>query len=410
MTTMTSAEQLVLELMNRARMDPDGEAARMAQSDPGFTLNEGLPAGTISSAPKQVLAGNNILATVADNHDVAMLNSHVLDYNNSQVLKLNPHTQAGDGPDGTRIAQAGYIEAYPANQIYHDENVAWQGVGGTIDLASQTQQVEFGLFIDSYASDRGHRLAIMDGTMREAGVGETTGVVQWINPTTGALQNLNSVVVTEDFGISGPNSFLTGAVYNDTNGNNFYDLNEGVAGVTATVSTVAGTKVGSDITGSGGGWSVSEGAPGGIFKVQFTGPGIAAGGVTATVDGGNLNAKVDLVNGNEIFSNANATTLGDGAKDLHLLGIGNINGTGNALDNVFYGSKGNNTIDGAAGFDTVVYSGNKASYTITPNTDGSITVAGPDGTDRLISIEKIQFADQPYTPPGSAPGRSRSTV
>ncbi|MFZ2140155.1 MAG: Calx-beta domain-containing protein, partial [Xanthobacteraceae bacterium] len=386
MTTMTSAEQLILEMINRARMDPDGEAARLAQTHPGFTLNEGLAAGTISSTPKQVLAGNNTLAGVADNHNAAMLSSHVLD-NNSQ----NPHTQAGDGSEVTRIANAGYQETYPAFQTYHDENIAWQGTSGAIDLASMTQQVEDGLFVDSYDSTRLHRVAIMDGTMREVGVGETTGVVQ----------GYNSVVVTEDFGISGTNSFLTGAVYNDVNGNNFYDLNEGVQGVTATVTTTAGALVGSDTTGSGGGWSVSE--PGGTYNVTFTGAGLVAGGVMATVAGGNLNAKVDLVNGNAIFSNVN-TTLGAGATDLHLLGIGNINGTGNAANNVFYGTKGNNVFDGGLGSDTVVYSGTMASYGIAQNADGSITVTGPDGTDTLISIEKIQFKDQAYTPPNTNPG------
>ena len=159
---------------------------------------------------------------------------------------------------------------------------------------------------------------MLDDNAREVGMGDTTGVV-W--------QATTRSYVTEDFGVSGTNSFLTGAVYNDANGNNFYDLNEGVQGVTATVTTTAGTLVGSDTTGSGGGWSVSE--PGGTYNVTFTGAGLVAGGVTATVAGGNLNAKVDLVNGNVIFSNAN-TTLGAGATDLHLLGIGNINGTGNA--------------------------------------------------------------------------------
>ena len=33
-----------------------------------------------------------------------------------------------------------------------------------------------------------------------------------------------------------------------------------------------------------------------------------------------------------------------------------------------------------------------------------MTVTGPDGTDTLISIEKIQFKDQPYTPPSTNPG------
>jgi serralysin len=206
MTTLSSGEQLILEMINRARMDPTGEAARIAQTHPGFTLNEGLPAGTISSTPVQVLAGNNVLALVADDHDTAMLNSHVLDYANRN---LNPHTQAGDGSEVTRIANHGYVETYPAGQTYHDENVAWQGTSGAIDLATMTQQVEDGLFFDSYDSTRLHRVAIMDGTMREAGVGETTGVVQWID-NNNVLQNYNSVVVTEDFGISGTNSFLTG--------------------------------------------------------------------------------------------------------------------------------------------------------------------------------------------------------
>ena len=232
-------------------------------------------------------------------------------------------------------------------------------------------------------------MAMLDDNAREVGMGVATGT----------YGGYNAVYVTEDFGVSGTNSFLTGAVYNDANGNNFYDLNEGVQGVTAKVTTTGGTLVGSDTTGSGGGWSVSE--PGGTYNVTFTG--LATGDVTATVAGGNLNAKVDLVNGNVIFSNAN-TTLGAGATDLHLLGIGNINGTGNAANNVFYGTKGNNIFNGGLGSDTVVYSGAMASYGITPNADGSITVTGPDGTDTLISIEKIQFKDQSYTPPNTNPG------
>ena len=56
----------------------------------------------------------------------------------------------------------------------------------------------------------------------------------WASPP--ACAGYNAVFVTEDFGISGTNSFLTGAVYNDANGNNFYDLDEGVPGVTAKVT------------------------------------------------------------------------------------------------------------------------------------------------------------------------------
>src|SRR5262249_17413606 len=52
----TTLEQLLLERMNRARLRPAAEAARF-----NIDLNEGLPAGTISTASKQPLAFNPIL-------------------------------------------------------------------------------------------------------------------------------------------------------------------------------------------------------------------------------------------------------------------------------------------------------------------------------------------------------------
>ena len=49
-------------------------------------------------------------------------------------------------------------------------------------------------------------------------------------------------------------------------------------------------------------------------------------------------------------------------------------------------------------FDTALYTGLLGDYTVTANVDGTITVAdsvvGRDGTDRLSSIERLQFADQ----------------
>ncbi|WP_223504069.1 peroxidase family protein [Pseudomonas sp. BF-R-24] len=52
----------------------------------------------------------------------------------------------------------------------------------------------------------------------------------------------------------------------------------------------------------------------------------------------------------------------------------------------------------APAFDTALYTGLLADYTVIENADGTITVAdsvvGRDGTDRLSSIERLQFADQ----------------
>ena len=47
----TDYEQYMIELINRARANPGAEAARI-----GVDLNEGIPAGTITTDPKQPLA------------------------------------------------------------------------------------------------------------------------------------------------------------------------------------------------------------------------------------------------------------------------------------------------------------------------------------------------------------------
>ena len=53
MAQPTAFEQYFLELVNRARLDPAAEAARL-----GIGLNDGLAAGTITTAAKAPLAFN----------------------------------------------------------------------------------------------------------------------------------------------------------------------------------------------------------------------------------------------------------------------------------------------------------------------------------------------------------------
>ena len=174
------------------------------------------------------------------------------------------------------------------------------------------------------------------------------------------------MLVTQNFGVSGTQSFLTGVVYNDTRVNNdFYDIGEAVQGVVVTVTASAATPPVQVAAGpSGSRWHVCR---------AYSGGGLATT-VSATVEAGNRNAKLDLVNGNELWASAN-TILGQGAKDAHLLGIGNINATGNGSDNLLFGNKGSNVLDGAAGVDTAVFAGNRADYTITQG-NGVVTVAG----------------------------------
>lgn len=89
-------------------------------------------------------------------------------------------------------------------------------------------------------------------------------------------------------------------------------------------------------------------------------------------------------------------------------GSGNDTIIGNAIVNVLNGGGGddtiaggggNDTIIGGAGTDTAVYSGSRASYTVTYDASTQSFTIGdqrsglPDGTDTVFGVENFQFAD-----------------
>lgn len=105
MSKLSAEEQLILEDINQARLDPAGEAAGF-----GIDLNESVPAGRqISRDAKQVLAPSDKLSGDAEGP--------------SQVLSQRPevfdatadppgyvHNGIGDGTPASRIAGAGYVD------------------------------------------------------------------------------------------------------------------------------------------------------------------------------------------------------------------------------------------------------------------------------------------------------------
>jgi hypothetical protein len=257
---MTAREQLLLDLINRARIDPAGTAAQY-----GINLNEGLAPGTISADPKQPLAPHQALIDAAGLHSQDMLDN---DYFS--------HTNLSGQQPWDRATAAGYPPAAIA------ENIAWGGSTGPIDQEAYVYLLHENLFVDSGVSGRGHRLNMLNAGYRELGPGVRYGVYTY------AGTDYNSAMVTELFGNRGGNHFLTGVVFDDLDGDDRYDPGEGLGGVTVTTGALTTT------TGSSGGWCL-EVADGEYVVTASGGSFSGVGSLQATVSGANV--ELDFVSG-----------------------------------------------------------------------------------------------------------------
>ncbi|MDT8853537.1 hypothetical protein RNZ50_00520 [Paracoccaceae bacterium Fryx2] len=92
MPEITAAEQLLIELVNRARLDPLAEARRF-----GTDLNQGLSPGQLGPEARQVLAPNALLHQAAEAHAQWMLDQDIFS-----------HTGAGGSAPHDRMEDAGY--------------------------------------------------------------------------------------------------------------------------------------------------------------------------------------------------------------------------------------------------------------------------------------------------------------
>lgn len=361
---LTPNEQLFLELVNAARLDPEGEAARQ-----GHALNDDLDPGTIPGTPVQPLAANGNVQQAAESHSQWMLDTDTFS-----------HTGEGGSSPSDRMRDADY--AFEGNWS-SGENIAWSGTTGSLDLLATITQHHDGL----YASE-GHRENLFAAQFRETGIAQEQGTFE-ARGSQGDVQDFNASMLTHKFALSGSDVFLTGVIYGDTDGNASYSVGEGQGNVTVAADGA--------VTSSWGAGGYSLGVTSGPAVSVTLGSG--AGAIDVTMDLSGDNVKLDLVDGDRILTSGDII-LGDGASEVQLLGAVDNDATGNADDNIFHVGHGDNTVIGGAGTDRVVFTGARADYTVVENGDGTVTVtddrsgADTDGTNMVGEVAYLDFSDK----------------
>ena len=264
----TPEEQYMLELINRARANPEEEGVRVMDTEDArvqsayqfFNIDAAATKAAFKTYPSRPpLVFHPDLMTAARDHTSDMVQNN-----------FQGHT----GSDGSSLQQRYQRVGYQSMGLY-GENVSaysesvWFGHCGLIVDWGEQNQIELG--------HRRNLLNFDTQVYTEIGIG--------ITKTNGGLQQgtVGPYVITQDFGIRNV-KYITGVVYDDKNNNDFYDVGEGMAGVKVEASNGQYYA----ITSTSGGYAIPYGG---------------TGQVTVTASGGGLPSliSIPIIVGSESF-------------------------------------------------------------------------------------------------------------
>jgi len=246
----TDAEQYMLELVNRARANPAAEARRA-----GIPLNKGLRPGTISPARKRPLAFHPRLITAARRHSQWMIDTGIFD-----------HRGQGGSEPWDRMRRAGYrltgSSAAGENISSYQSSSSSVSPLQQIRLEDTAQDIILSHHQGLFRSP-GHRTNLLRPVFDEVGLGI---LEEWVEE--GRTTPIYVSRATQKFARSGFTRlpFVLGVAYCDLNGNNFYDMGEGLKNVRV---SVLGARQHA-LTTTSGGFAIPVAARGGRRLVDFT--------------------------------------------------------------------------------------------------------------------------------------------
>ena len=275
-------EQLYIELINRARANPIAESqilvnateAPVVGSYDFFNVDLALmQAQFATNPPVPPLAPNALLTAAARRHSGDMLTN-----------SFQEHVGTDGSTPFDRVEAAGYNWQSVGENVFASAESVFHGHAGF--------EVDWGPGPGGMQPALGHRNAIHDPDYREIGVGVLFGrnTAAPGSQIPGTMPDVGPQLVTQEFGTrQGATPLITGVVYFDLNGNNFYDLGEGVGNVNLAASATATQGV----SARSGGYALPV-AGNGNYTVTFSGEGFTA--VNREVSIQQLeNEKVDLI-------------------------------------------------------------------------------------------------------------------
>ncbi|MET0743085.1 MAG: CAP domain-containing protein [Microvirga sp.] len=291
----------------------------------------------------QALAFDLDLNTAAEQHSAWMIATDTFS-----------HTGAGGSSPTDRMKASGYVFK---GSWASAENIAWASTRAPAGLQDEVQLLHANLM-----NSAGHRTNILNAAYREIGIGFETG----------AYQGWTGAFATQDFARSGSAPILTGVGFDDRDGDRFYDVGEGLGGLTVKAVGASGA-VSTTRTTASGGYQLD--LPAGTYAVTFSGAGILA--TTRKVVVGSTNVKLDLVDpvlsaaaaqavaasvvtgtqaGERLTGSGHADVIrGLGGRDT-MLGLGGRDKLyGGAGHDSLNGGSGGDVLTGGAGRDAFVF-------------------------------------------------------